>query len=70
MIKALSLCNQRLRALKIYSAGRTRTYNPPVTLEPLFSQRGGLSHQLTNELPGACGVLLVAAPQPLVSARS
>jgi hypothetical protein len=28
------------------SAGKTRTYNPPVTLVPTFSRGGGLSHQL------------------------
>jgi hypothetical protein len=28
------------------SAGRTRTYNPSVTQDPMLSQRGGLSHQL------------------------
>jgi hypothetical protein len=28
------------------SAGRTRTYNPSVTHDPIFSHGGGLSHQL------------------------
>jgi hypothetical protein len=29
------------------SSGRTRTYNPPVTHNPMFSHRSGLSHQLS-----------------------
>src|SRR5262245_31668347 len=37
------------------SSGRTRTYNPPVTLRPMFSHRSGLSHQLSIE---SCRALL------------
>ena len=70
MSKALSLLVWRLRALLGDSAGRTRTYNPSVTHVPVFSHRGGLSHQLWKELPGARGGLIGRLPQPLVSARS
>jgi hypothetical protein len=36
-------------AFSFNSAGKTRTYNPSVTHCPMFSHRGGLSHQLSSE---------------------
>ena len=55
------------------SPSRTRTYNKPVTRVPCVSAGLGLSHHppgSQGRVSGAGEVLLVRAPQPLVSARS
>jgi hypothetical protein len=58
----------------IGSSGRTRTYNPPVTHNPMFSHGSGLSHQLSPKFPkkvaGRFWDIIGLAPQSLVSARS
>ena len=68
VLKLIKKPRERLFLLikDVGSSGRTRTYNPPVTLDPMFSHRSGLSHQLSIESCRALPIVLLLYPRSIL----